>query len=533
MANSKTQKKSKKAKKMKLKYGNIATLIAILASAFLIYNILLLGPIEPVIRYIIIALIIGIDLFFLKKNRKVIRKQRLYLFLTILFIIINCTLGIAVNKIYSLVDNLNKNKIIYSTSLIAKKGQKIENIEDVVNKKIGILNDVTSIDNYILANEMIEKNNLKEDNEIIKYDNIMDMLQDLYKQKIDLMFISSNYQTMFQTIEEYGNIENEVIQILDSEKSVKKEESITDYIASDGKNITKPFTILLMGVDSEAEGMIKNASNGDSLILLTFNPKTLNATMLSIPRDSYVPIACFKNQRKNKLTHAGWYGANCMIETIQNFLDVKIDYYVKINFKGVVSLVDILDGVTVDVPKKLCTDNSSRIGTVCINPGTQKLDGEGALVLARNRYNLARGDLDRGNNQQLLLKALLNEMKNIKSVNQVMNILTTVSNNIDTNMTTNQILSLYNILKDILQAGRNHQENIIPIQKLELVGEGKMIYEQSSKLTLWNYVLNDKSIKIVSQAMNENLNLTNTNVEKSFNYSIQKPYQQKSIGKVS
>lgn len=525
MTNPKT---NKNTKRVKLKYGNLATLFATLSSAYLIYNILLLGPIEPIIRYILIALIIIIDLFFLRKNKKIYKKQRLYISLAILFAIANLGLGIGVNKIYSLVSNLNKNKIIYSTSLIAKNDGSITNIEDIVNKKIGILNDVTSIDNYILANEMIEKNNLKEDNEIVKYDDLTSMLHDLYNKKVDLIFISSNYQTMFQTIEEYGNIKNDVISILNSEKSVKKKESATEFIASDGKSITKPFTVLLMGVDSEADGMIKNASNGDSLILLSFNPSTLNTTMLSIPRDSYVPIACFKNQRKNKITHAGWHGASCMIDTIQNLLNIKIDYYVKINFKGVVSLVNTLGGVTVEVPKDLCTDNSSRNGTVCIQKGLQKLNGEEALVLARNRYNLARGDLDRGNNQQLLLKALLNEIKGVKNINQILDILTTVSNNLDTNMTTNQILSLYNILKDIIKIGRNNQENIIPIQKLELVGDGKMIYDDSSKLNLWNYILNSNSIKAVSKEINNNIN--EATLIKNFSYSIQEPYQQKSIG---
>lgn len=521
------QNRKKNRKKMKLKYANIITLIAILTSAYLIYNILLLGPIEPIIRYIIIGFIIIIDLFLLGKNKK-IKNQKLYFLLTFFFIIINIILGLGVNKVYLLVDNLNKDKITYSTSLIVKNDGKITNLDDMVNKKIGILNDVTSIDNYILANEIIEKNSLKDDNDLVKYDNLQEMLQDLYNKKIDAMFISSNYQTMFQTIEEYGNIENDVISITSSEKSIHKKESTSDYIASDGKAITKPFTVLLMGVDSETDGMIKNAANGDSLILLSFNPSTLNTTMLSIPRDSYVPIACFKNQRKNKITHAGWHGANCMIETIQNLLDIKIDYYVKINFKGVVSLVDTLNGVTVDVPKRLCTDNSNRMGNVCIEKGMQKLNGEEALVLARNRYNLTRGDLDRGNNQQLLLKALLNEVKNIRNINQILDILTTISNNIDTNMTTNQILSLYNIMKDIMKIGRNNQENIIPIQKLELVGDGKMIYDESSKLNLWNYVLKEESVDAVSKAIKDNSK--DENLIKTFDYTIQKQYQQKSIG---
>ena len=115
-----------------------------------------------------------------------------------------------------------------------------------------------------------------------------------------------------------------------------------------------------MGVDSKKENIKDSSFNGDALMLITFNPNTLNATILSIPRDSYVPIACFPGQRKNKITHAAWYGEECMIDTIENFTGIKIDYYLKINFKGVVKLVDALGGIDVDVPYQLCEQNSSR-----------------------------------------------------------------------------------------------------------------------------------------------------------------------------
>ena len=521
------KKRTNKGKKLKPKYNIFVSFITILTSIFLIYQILLLGPIEPIIRYIIIFIIIGFDLIIFKKSYGKFRKS--FITFCLFFSVINLIFGFGINYIYSLVDGVNKDRIVYSTSLITKNNGDVKDLDDVVNKKIGILDDVSSIDNYILANELIDDNKLKEDNEIIKYDNLTSMLHDLYSGDIDLMFISSNYKSMFQETEEYANISNDVISIIDTEKSIKKEDSKSDYIKSDGKRITKPFTVLLMGVDSEVDGMIKNASNGDSLILLTFNPSTLNTTMLSIPRDSYVPIACFKNNGKSKLTHAGWYGSSCMIDTIEDFLDVDIDYYVKINFKGVVNLVDTLGGVTVDVPKDLCTDDSNRVGTVCIKKGINKLNGEEALVLARNRYNLARGDLDRGNNQQLLLKALLNEATNIKSVGQITDILSTISKNLDTNMTTNQILSLYNILKDIISAGRNNGKDVIAIQKLELVGDGKTLYDNYSKLNLWNYVLRDESIDEVSQAMKDNLG--NSELIKTFEYSINEKYVQKSIGK--
>ena len=106
---------------------------------------------------------------------------------------------------------------------------------------------------------------------------------------------------MFTSLEEYKNIGTETKIIATKEKTLTKEE-IAKYTGEEMVNInqsnqiTEPFTVLLMGIDSTEETLSKNATgNGDALMLVTFNPKTLNATILSIPRDSYVPIACFTN----------------------------------------------------------------------------------------------------------------------------------------------------------------------------------------------------------------------------------------------
>ena len=208
---------------------------------------------------------------------------------------------------------------------------------------------------------------------------------------------------------------------------------------STGKQVTEPFTMLLMGIDSTDEVLEKNAvANGDTLIVVTFNPKTLNATMLSIPRDSYVPIACWSNKAENKITHAAGYGNDCMMNTIEQYLGINIDYYAKINFKGLVKLVNAVDGVEINVEQTLCTDDSSRGGQVCINPGYQTLDGEQALVYARNRKALVNGDFGRNQHQQEIVIALANKIKTVNSVSKFMEILDTVSNSLDTNLTTQQ-----------------------------------------------------------------------------------------------
>ncbi len=496
------------------KLNNLLICLVIISSLFLIYNILLFGPIEPLIRYLVIGLIIIINIvfFIIKKNRT----KKTAILMMIIFICINVLLCYSTSKVYSIIDSINKNRIVYSSSLITLKSSDINTIDDVSKYRIGLIDDTLSVDNYIIALEMIEEEELGNDNELVTYDDLLVMLNDLYEGKIDLMFVSSNYGVMFQNTEGFENISNEVKVVLEKDKTIKKEVSTASRLGSD----IKPFSILLMGVDSEKDGLKKNAyANGDGLMLLTFNPDTFNVTMMSIPRDSYVPISC-RNNKYNKLTHVGWFGTDCMIETIENVFDVDIHYYVKVNFKGVVSIVNALGGITVDVPKKLCTDNSDRHGKICINKGIQTLNGEQALVLARNRYDLKLGDIERGYNQQLLIKSLINKLSEIRSVNALLDVLKAVSNNLDTNLTTEEILSFYNIFKDILSS-REYQisNNFINIIQIKLSGISRKEYFTNLKRNLWIYELDKNSINYASLEMNTNLGIKKPSLTKTFDFS--------------
>ena len=506
---------AKVKKKTHVKINNLLILLVLISSLVVIYHISLLGPIEKNIRIILVIAIIIINIIFFNVKRT--KSKNVAKFMMVLFIIINIFVSYSINKVYGIIDSINKNKTVYSTSLITMKDNKINNIKDVKKSKIGLINDNLSIDNYVLANEIIEQENLKDKNEIVSYDDMLVMLNDLYSGKIDLMLVSSNYDVMFKNTEGFENIDSDVKVITTKEKTIKKDNSGFSFIAKNDE--IKPFSILLMGVDSEKDGLKKNAyANGDGLMLLTFNPKTLNITMMSIPRDSYLPIACRDNKR-NKLTHAGWFGTDCMIETIENTFDVKINYYVKINFKGVVSLVDNLGGVTVDVPKRLCTDNSNRQGQVCIEGGTQTLNGEQALVLARDRYDLANGDIGRGYNQQLLIKGVINKMTEIRNVNTLLDLLETISNNLDTNLSTEEILSFYNIFKDILSSRKYQKTNdFLNMIQIRVNGDGKMIYFENLRQRLWTYQLDEESVKNASNEMKINLNLEKADMIKEFSF---------------
>ncbi|MBQ2639483.1 MAG: LCP family protein [Bacilli bacterium] len=533
-------------RKSKVRYiGLVFFIITLLTSGFLIYEIFLLSGIETLIRYIIMGVLAFIDIIFYfktknlfkykvrKKNKRGKAKSVVLITFMVFYSIICALAGGTIFYIYGKLSNMNKVYVTYSSSLITKSDNGVDSVSDIDDYTIGILDDKKSPEGYIIPQEIIKENNLKDNNKIKKYNDYSSMLADLYSGDIDSIFISSNYVSMFSTTTGYENIEKDTKVITSKEKRMKKSDVSKNEGASSGKSVKEPFTILLMGIDSTDDVLTKNAvANGDTLILITFNPKTLNATMLSIPRDSYVPIACWSDKAQNKITHAAGYGTDCMMNTIEEYFDVDIDYYAKINFKGLVKLVNAVGGIDVDVPKKLCTDDSSRKKEICINKGHQHLNGEQALVYARNRKQLANGDFGRAEHQQEIIKALMNKIKTVKDISKFTKILDTVSDNMDTNLTTKQILSFYNVGKDIIKKSLVADDSdIVDIQQLYLSGTGQMIYDKRSRLTLWNYVPYIGSKKEIIEAMKVNLEKKKHKTIKKFSFSINNTYEKKVIGK--
>ena len=110
------------------------------------------------------------------------------------------TLGYFVYKTYSSINNINKDKITYSTSLVVRTDSKIEELKDLKDKKIGILNDKSDIDNHVLGMQLIKNEKLNDNNTIVDYDDLSSLISDLYKKKVDAIIVSSNYVTMFKSI---------------------------------------------------------------------------------------------------------------------------------------------------------------------------------------------------------------------------------------------------------------------------------------------------------------------------------------------
>lgn len=533
-------------KKSKINIRAILTLLTIGSSIYLMRSISLFTKVETFIRYLIIALMVIFDIFTIyiviknTKERKK-KKKKSYNILLIILTILYIFLAFNLNKIYSYISKTNKN-VTYSISMVTRNDESVPDLITIKKAKLGIITDEGS-DNkeYTLSKKIINNYKLSENNELVTYDNYTMMITDLLDKEIDYAFLPTNYADIYSTTEGFETLGEKLKTITSESMEETKEEA---QLLGSSKDLTEPFTILLIGIDSTTDGLKQADSfNGDSLMLVTFDPKTMNATMLSIPRDSYVPIACFKRKYENKITHASSRGTSCVINTIQDFLDVKIDYYVKINFLGLVELVDAVDGIDIDVPYSFCEqDSQRRFGNhiIYVKKGYQTLNGEQALAFSRNRKKNSeycskewtegrRDDFVRGTHQQMVVEAILTKLKSFSNVNKIDEILQAISNNLDTNMTENTILSFYNVAKDVMFSSSN--DDVLTIQKLYIDGTGQTIYDENTRLQLWNYIPNKQSVNDVKDAMKTNLGQKEHEVIKTFTYSIKDGYEEKIIGK--
>ncbi len=204
-------------------------------------------------------------------------------------------------------------------------------------------------------------------------------------------------------------------------------------------------SVLLIGVDdSDDRQQGDSNSRADALLVATLNPKLKTVKLLSIPRDSYVYIP--EVDYKDKITHANAYGGTkATVETVEEMLDIPIDYYLKTNFNAFIDVVDALGGVEVDVPYERIEKDETDAGTIHLMPGLQTLDGRHALALARTRK--LDNDIERGKRQQMIIQAMMDRAKSPAAITKFGDVIDALGNNIKTNMQYSEMLSFLEYAK--------------------------------------------------------------------------------------
>lgn len=251
---------------------------------------------------------------------------------------------------------------------------------------------------------------------------------------------------------------------------------------------TKPFSILLMGVDTgDSERQSTWEGNSDSMILVTVNPKTKKTTMTSLERDVLIELTGPEDNDMNgvqaKLNAAyASGGAQMAIMTIQDLLDINIDYYMQINMQGLVDLVDAIGGITVtnDFNFPISISENEPEYTATVEPGTHKINGEQALVYARMRYDDPEGDYGRQKRQREVIQKVLKKILALDSVSSYKKILSAVSKNMQTNI---------EISSSTIPSLLGYTDALKTIETYQLKGEGQTINGTSYEIVSSDHLL--------------------------------------------
>ena len=421
-------------KKLYCTVGFYVLIASVMASCFLLYELVELNLIPVVWIGLILLLLLCLGFFLLFKHK---------ILGNILLVLIVCISSFGGYYIHK--TNVALERVAMPSTAEAKF-MVVSLKENESIQKLG----VSSKGNVKLQDVAISK--LDQEYEVVEYDSYYALGDALYDRSVDAILVSDiSYEMLDGDLFETFVSDSEIVQEL-----VVKVDSSLPSIPVDVTDT--PFTVYISGHD--LGGYSTAFSHSDVNILMTINPKTHQILMLGLPRDSYIPQTEANNQ-KDKLTHTGLYGAKCIVDSVSNFLEVPINYYVEVNFNSLVDIVDALGGVTVDSPFEF-----SSFGFDFVK-GKNELDGERALAFARERYSFEDGDKERSRNQMRVLHAIIDKAMSPSIIQNYPELMKTLSDSFKSNMNQKEMTSfIRSQIKDLKDWD---------IQQIQIGGTGIMI----------------------------------------------------------
>lgn len=251
------------------------------------------------------------------------------------------------------------------------------------------------------------------------------------KEHDEIIFLSSsNYDMICEYSDDFED-RTKIIYTVSMEignKDIAKRVGITN----------EPFNVYISGIDTF--GGISKVSRSDVNMIMTVDPVDKKILLTSIPRDMYVTLHSYG--ALDKLTHSGIYGIDETVATVEDWLDIDINYYIRVNFTSVEDIVDAIGGITVTSEYAFETHGRQNRGYSFIE-GENHLDGASALAFARERKSFEEGDQERIKNQQRVLSAIIEKVTGSRVLlTSYTSLLNAVDDEIQTNLTESDISSL-------------------------------------------------------------------------------------------
>lgn len=305
--------------------------------------------------------------------------------------------------------------------VVVKKDSNYSKIEDIKNQDVYLFqaeDDIKSEVGSKISITLKSKNSLQE------------LGESLINNNIEAILISSTQYDILD--EEVKNFKANTKIIYTATHKIKVK---TEVVNANAKNTIENgiFNVYISGIDTS--GSISNVARSDANILATVNTKTHEVLLTSIPRDYYVTL--HSKGAKDKLTHSGIYGISETVSTVEDLLNIDINYYVRVNFTTVIKVVDTLGGIDV------YSDYDFTAQGYHFNKGYNHVGGNAALAFSRERYSFSAGDNQRVKNQQHVIEAIMKKVLNSTTLlTKYTSILNSLEGSFQTNIKQDEISSL-------------------------------------------------------------------------------------------
>ena len=346
--------------------------------------------------------------------------------LLVVLVIVNSVSLIGIHKFISLANQLNatSNYSSYSISVAVLADSEIGNVSELSSVTAPTKTDAENIKKLL---DDIKASKSK-DLTVEESASYLAAYKSLLAGETKAIVLNSVFENLIE--QEYP----------DHAKKIKKiyTKELTKSVDAPKVSQNKAFNIYISGIDTY--GPISSVSRSDVNIIMTVNQETKKILLTTTPRDAYVPIADGGNNQNDKLTHAGIYGVDASIHTLENLYGIDLNYYARLNFTSFLKLIDLLGGVDVNNDQEF----TSLHGNYHFPVGNVHLDSERALGFVRERYSLANGDGDRGRNQQKVISAIVQKLTSAEALKNFDDIMQSLQDSVQTNMPPETMVSLVN-----------------------------------------------------------------------------------------
>lgn len=286
-----------------------------------------------------------------------------------------------------------------------------------------------------------------------------------------------------------------------------------------GSNVTKsrdvssvlkdkrPISILLLGTDTGDLGR-DDTGRTDTIIVATLNPETKTTTLTSIPRDTKVKVPDSVNSYDKVNSAYTIGGVSTAIETIQDTLDIPIDYYVLVNMRGLTQIVDAVGGITI---KPLLT---FKYEDADVTKGkTVTMNGKQALAYSRMRYDDPEGDYGRQKRQKQVIEAIVNKSLSVSAVSNYQKLLKSIGSNMQTDLTYGDMITIATSYKD---AGQTIESNVLQGQDTMLDGLSYQVASSSEKKKVSDAIRKQLGLDASTKSFDDDSSLTNSTGDSTY-----------------